>query len=304
MFERYTEAARRVIFFARYEASQFGSPTIDPEHLLLGLMRRDTKPNHFLRSPDDVTSIRKAIESSTTVREKISTSVDLPLSHDSKLALKYACEEADALGHRNIDTCHLVLGLLRLETSIVGKLLEPHGVNYASYQEVVRASPQSEVREHHRFWSQERATWRLPENTAPTEPAAPSLRAPIHALDHLLDHAVENVNPTSDDYGRQRLKRKPWSRKEGLGHLINLAAAHHQWLAAALTEPKLTVSGYPEDEWVSAQQYQDYAWPELVDLWIGLNRLLIHVLCVIPEEKARDALPYRDRRPDSSARPD
>src|SRR6266516_4038049 len=28
MFERYTEKARRVIFFARYEASQFGAPAI------------------------------------------------------------------------------------------------------------------------------------------------------------------------------------------------------------------------------------------------------------------------------------
>src|SRR2546428_459354 len=36
MFERYTEKARRVIFFARYEASQFGAPAIEPEHLLLG----------------------------------------------------------------------------------------------------------------------------------------------------------------------------------------------------------------------------------------------------------------------------
>ena len=36
MFERYTEKARRVIFFARYEASQFGSPYIETEHLLLG----------------------------------------------------------------------------------------------------------------------------------------------------------------------------------------------------------------------------------------------------------------------------
>ena len=32
MFERYTEKARRVIFFARYEASQFGSPYIETEH--------------------------------------------------------------------------------------------------------------------------------------------------------------------------------------------------------------------------------------------------------------------------------
>jgi ATP-dependent Clp protease ATP-binding subunit ClpC len=39
MFERFTEKARRVVFFARYEASQYGSPEIDSEHLLLGLIR-------------------------------------------------------------------------------------------------------------------------------------------------------------------------------------------------------------------------------------------------------------------------
>jgi len=39
MFERYTEKARRVIFFARYEASEYGSPCIETEHLLLGLLR-------------------------------------------------------------------------------------------------------------------------------------------------------------------------------------------------------------------------------------------------------------------------
>jgi hypothetical protein len=41
MFERYTEKARAVIFFARYEASEFGSPVIDTEHLLLGLIRKE-----------------------------------------------------------------------------------------------------------------------------------------------------------------------------------------------------------------------------------------------------------------------
>ena len=39
MFERYTEQARRVLFFARYEASQLGSTAIHSEHLLLGLLR-------------------------------------------------------------------------------------------------------------------------------------------------------------------------------------------------------------------------------------------------------------------------
>ena len=59
MFERYTEKARRVIFFARYEASQFGSPYIETEHLLLGLLREDKAlTNRFLRSHASVESIR------------------------------------------------------------------------------------------------------------------------------------------------------------------------------------------------------------------------------------------------------
>ena len=79
MFERYTEKARRVIFFARYEASQFGSPCIETEHLLLGLLREDKAlANRFLRSSASVESIRKQIEAHTTLREKVSTSVDLP----------------------------------------------------------------------------------------------------------------------------------------------------------------------------------------------------------------------------------
>src|SRR5678810_1031026 len=41
MFERYTERARRVLFFARYEASQLGSISIETEHLLLGILREE-----------------------------------------------------------------------------------------------------------------------------------------------------------------------------------------------------------------------------------------------------------------------
>ena len=63
MFERYTEKARRVIFFARYEASQFGSPYIETEHLLLGLLREDKAlTNRFLRGHGKVEDIRKQIE--------------------------------------------------------------------------------------------------------------------------------------------------------------------------------------------------------------------------------------------------
>ncbi len=124
MFERYTEKARRVIFFARYEASQFGSPYIETEHLLLGLLREDKAlTNRFLRSHASVESIRKQIEQHTTIREKVSTSVDLPLSNECKRVLAYAAEEAERLSHKHIGTEHLLLGLLREEKCFAAEIL-------------------------------------------------------------------------------------------------------------------------------------------------------------------------------------
>ncbi|MGJ5820545.1 ATP-dependent Clp protease ATP-binding subunit [Paludibaculum fermentans] len=142
MFERYTEKARRVIFFARYEASQFGSPYIETEHLLLGLLRED-KPlaNRFLRSQANIESIRKQIEAQTTVREKVSTSVDLPLSTECKHVLAYAAEEAERLGHKHIGTEHLLLGLLREEKCFAAEILHERGLRLNQVRdEIARAS--------------------------------------------------------------------------------------------------------------------------------------------------------------------
>src|SRR5579862_9475998 len=111
MFERYTEKARRVIFFARYEASEVGSPSIETEHFLLGLLREDKAlSNRFLPSLDSVESIRQRVRALITVRPKISTSVDLPLSHESKRVLAYAAEETARLNDKFIGTEHLLLG--------------------------------------------------------------------------------------------------------------------------------------------------------------------------------------------------
>ena len=144
MFERYTEKARRVIFFARYEASQFGSPYIESEHLLLGLIREDKAlANRFLRSHAAVESIRKQIEAHTQVREKVSTSVDLPLSHECKRVLAYAAEEAERLSHKHIGTEHLLLGLLREEKCFAAEILHERGLRLATIREEL-ARAQSE----------------------------------------------------------------------------------------------------------------------------------------------------------------
>jgi len=129
MFERYTEKARRVILFARYEASQFGSPSIETEHLLLGLMREDKSlTNRFLRSHSSIESIRKEIEGRTLIREKVSTSIDLPLSAECKRILAFAAEESERLRHRHIGTEHLLLGILREDKCVAAEILHDRGL--------------------------------------------------------------------------------------------------------------------------------------------------------------------------------
>jgi len=131
MFERYTEKARRVIFFARYEASQAGTPMIEPAHLLLGVIREDPKLiSHY--SPfgrNSGKSIREAIQARTTTpKEKISTSVELPLASETKRILAYAHEESDSLKHRHIGTDHLLLGLLREKGTLAAQVLHEQGL--------------------------------------------------------------------------------------------------------------------------------------------------------------------------------
>jgi ATP-dependent Clp protease ATP-binding subunit ClpC len=129
MFERYTEKARRVIFFARYEASQFGSPYIETEQLLLGLLREDKRLVYLvLGSQNSEEAIRKKIAQHTLIREKIPTSVDLPLSNESKRVLACAAEEAETLGHKQIGTEHLLLGMLREKSCFAAQLLRDAGV--------------------------------------------------------------------------------------------------------------------------------------------------------------------------------
>jgi hypothetical protein len=141
MFERYTEKARRTIFFGRYEASQFGSPYIETEHLLLGLLREDKAlANRFLRSHAAVESIRRQIERHTAPGEKVSTSVDLPLSHECKRVLAYGAEEAERLNHEYIGTAHLLLGLLREEKCFAAQLLREQGLTLDSVREQVQQS--------------------------------------------------------------------------------------------------------------------------------------------------------------------
>ena len=130
MFERYTESARRSLFFARYEATQLGAIAIETEHLLLGLTRETKGVVALILAQAHVSleGVRAEVEGRSVFRERISVSVEIPISNQTQRALRAAAEEADALGRRYIGTEHLLLGLLREDQSLAASVLMGHGL--------------------------------------------------------------------------------------------------------------------------------------------------------------------------------
>jgi ATP-dependent Clp protease ATP-binding subunit ClpA len=129
MFEKYTEKARRAIFFARYEASQLGGSAIESVHLLLGIMRTDPALLRLFLPEEDVQSLLLEVSASAQGgREKVSTSVEMPLSEQAMRVLNCASEEAERLQDDHIGVAHVLLGILRVEDPIVWKALNDRGM--------------------------------------------------------------------------------------------------------------------------------------------------------------------------------
>jgi ATP-dependent Clp protease ATP-binding subunit ClpC len=145
MFETLTEKARRVIFFARHEASELHAQTIEPQHILLGLMREDRALiTQFCKvSPPRLHELRERIREATTPDKKRPAVVDMNLSEQSKQVLKHSAEESRRLNKEHIGTEHLLLGLLRAAQSVPSQILTEHGIQLEVVRETFRCEAQS-----------------------------------------------------------------------------------------------------------------------------------------------------------------
>lgn len=137
MFERYTEKARRVIFFARYEASNYGSHYIETEHLLLGLLREFPDLHSNVR----LEQVREEIEKHVTRGERFSTSVEVPLTAECKKILYLAAEESKRLSTSHVSTEHILLGILRVENCLAARILLARGLKPQAIQENLAGPP-------------------------------------------------------------------------------------------------------------------------------------------------------------------
>lgn len=112
VFSRYTEHARRTIFFGRWEALNTGSQFIEPDHIALGMLRDSWLTGEILKEfPAD--EVRKEIVAKLPTATPSNNDTDIPLSVASKRVLRFAAAAADTMFDSHIGDEHLLLGLLQ-----------------------------------------------------------------------------------------------------------------------------------------------------------------------------------------------
>ena len=108
------------------------------------------------------------------------------------------------------------------------------------------------------------------------------MNEPIGHFEELLKTVPKLLADLADDAVARKPAPNRWSKKEILGHLIDSAANNHQRFVRAQSGPRLEFPGYEQEFWVATQAYATASWPDLVNLWLLLNRHLVHVMKAMP----------------------
>ncbi|MGC4045464.1 MAG: ATP-dependent Clp protease ATP-binding subunit [Armatimonas sp.] len=139
MWQRFTERARRVVFFAQEEAGRLGENYVSTEHLLLGLVREnDSVAARILDSIGiSLGRVRSEIERQVTKGEG-RLGQDMQLTPRAKRVIDLAYDEARQLNNNYIGTEHLLLGLIREGEGLAGRVLSRLGVDLERTRAEVR----------------------------------------------------------------------------------------------------------------------------------------------------------------------
>jgi ATP-dependent Clp protease ATP-binding subunit ClpC len=139
MYERFTDAARKVMQLANQEAERYKGEYIGTEHILLGLVKEDSGvAANLLKSLDvDVAKIRLEAERIVPSGPEMVTMGMLPRTTRVKKVIEYSMEEARKLNHNYVGTEHILLGLSREQEGVAAQVLMNLGLKLEDVREAV-----------------------------------------------------------------------------------------------------------------------------------------------------------------------
>lgn len=129
MWEKYTERARRTIFYAQVEAGRYGENHVSTENILLGLLRepKSIACKVLINLDVPLENIKAELELNIK-RGEGKLGQDMQLAPRAKRVIDLASDEARELDNNYIGTEHLLLGLIREREGIAAKVLGKLGV--------------------------------------------------------------------------------------------------------------------------------------------------------------------------------
>lgn len=175
MWQRFTENARKVVFYAQEESQGLGATAVCTEQLLLGILRQSDSTAGVILTELGLsfeTCRNRIIEK--TPRYSNTSAVDMTLSPRAKRVIDLAFDEARGFHNDYIGTEHLLIALIREQDGIAGKTLLEYGIGL----EKTRAKAQDvQLR-------QERPTQKSPANS----------RAQLHIRDEIIVEKVKSIS--------------------------------------------------------------------------------------------------------------
>jgi ATP-dependent Clp protease ATP-binding subunit ClpC len=138
MWQRFTESARKCIFYAQEEAYKHGDTNVCTEHLLLGVVREPNAATHALEAMNvQPEAIRRDLLEQFTQSRSVDPG-DMTLTPRAKRVIDLAYDEARNLNNNFIGAEHLLLGLTREGDGLAGRTLGKHGVDFEALRDAVK----------------------------------------------------------------------------------------------------------------------------------------------------------------------
>ncbi len=139
MAKRFTENAQKIILIAQEEAKRLNHDYVGTEHILLGLCALEGTMSNKILTTLGVTfrKVRLEIEKMVGIGDTIMLLGEIPFTPRAKKVLELSVEESQLLNSDYIGTEHILLGLIREEEGMAGKILSNLGLNLPIVRETV-----------------------------------------------------------------------------------------------------------------------------------------------------------------------
>jgi len=138
MEQKFSQKIKEVIAYSREEAIRLGNSAITPDHLFLGILRdgEGEAINILLSEGLDLVDLKKSIDSRLLQLADNDSGLgeleNISIYKTTERVLKIVILEARSLKNDTINTAHLLLAILKDESSFITQLLLEHDIDYNS----------------------------------------------------------------------------------------------------------------------------------------------------------------------------